>query len=438
MAMACTVCSAQTVSSLKYWLDSDFSGAKTENITEGSTSTQFDVDITSQGKGVHFFYVMPKDSEGNWGKLHRYMYLIPDTDTDTEGTAIKGIEYWMDGDLANRKTESTTNTTIPLSIDIGAYAHGIHTLSYRVINDKGQYSPIKIFAFFINPAESTATSVTSVEYWMDGNYTTRATAQASGNEVLMENLDIASLSTGVHFLYVQPKDDLGNLGKLHRYMFLKPFTDVEQEGTGISRVEYWIDDNFESMATKQTAETVIPIEADLSSLGYGSHFLTYRVVNNLGQYGEIKRLMFYFLQGEESATLKGYEYWIDDDYAGRKSGSASGENDNVEINDIDISSLSEGVHFFYVRTLDANDKYGKLHRNMFYIPKAADDSRIATMGGMEYWIDGDVENKTVVNSDATTTPLSIDISQLKYGMHTFSYRAFNSLGEMSTLVNMLF
>lgn len=439
MAMACTVCSAQTtVSSLKYWLDSDFSGAKTVNLTEGSTSTQFDVDIASQGKGVHFFYVMPKGSDDKWGKLHRYMYLIPDTDTDTEGTTIKGIEYWMDGDLANRKTESTTNTTIPLSIDIGAYAHGVHTLSYRVINDKGQYSPIKIFAFFVNPAESSATSVTSVEYWIDGNYATRTTAQASGNEVLMENLDISSLSTGVHFLYVQPKDDLGHLGKLHRYMFLKPFTEVEQDGTAISRVEYWIDDNFSSMVTKQTSETVIPIEADLSSLGYGSHFLTYRVVNNLGQYGEIKRLMFYFLQGEESATLKGYEYWIDDDYAGRKSGSALGENDNVEINDIDISSLSEGVHFFYVRTLDANDKYGKLHRNMFYIPKAADDSRTATMGGMEYWIDGDIENKTVVNSDATTTPLSIDISQLKYGMHTFSYRAFNSLGEMSTLVNKLF
>lgn len=434
MAMACTVCSAQTtVSSLKYWLDSDFSGAKTVNLTDASTSTQFDVDITSQSKGVHFFYVMPKDSEGNWGKLHRYLYLIPDTDTDTEGTAIKGIEYWMDGDLANRKTESTTNTTIPLSIDIGAYAHGIHTLSYRVINDKGQYSPINIFAFFINPAESSATSVTSVEYWIDGNYATRTTAQASGNEVLMENLDISSLSTGVHFLYVQPKDDLGHLGKLHRYMFLNPFTEVEQDGTAISRVEYWIDDNFSSMVTKQTSETVIPIEADLSSLGYGSHFLTYRVVNNLGQYGEIKRLMFYYLQGEESATLKGYEYWIDDDYAGRKSGSASGENDNVEITDIDISTLSEGVHFFYVRTLNANDKYGKLHRNMFYIPKAGDDARIATMGGMEYWIDGDVENKTVVNSDATTTPLSIDIAKLKYGMHTFTYRAFNSLGELGPI-----
>ena len=91
MAMACTVCSAQTtVSSLKYWLDSDFSGAKTVNL-EGSTSTQFDVDIASQGKGVHFFYVMPKDSEGNWGKLHRYLYLIPYTKSATEGTAIKRI-----------------------------------------------------------------------------------------------------------------------------------------------------------------------------------------------------------------------------------------------------------------------------------------------------------------------------------------------------------
>ena len=74
MMMACVVCSAQTtVSSIKYWVDSKFSEAKTVNLTEGSTSTQFDVDIASQGKGVHFFYVMPKGSDDKWGKLHRYM-----------------------------------------------------------------------------------------------------------------------------------------------------------------------------------------------------------------------------------------------------------------------------------------------------------------------------------------------------------------------------
>ena len=290
MAIACTMCSAQTVSSLKYWLDSDFNGAKTVDVTD--TRPQFDVDIAGQSEGVHFFYVMPQDSEGNWGKLHRYLYLIPDTKSATEGTAIKRIEYWIDNDFASRITESTTNTTIALSIDISTYAHGVHTLNYRVINDKGQYSPVKIMSFFVNPDEAIGTSVASAEYWMDDNYSTRSTATASGNEVLLQNLDISNLSTGVHFLYVQPKDN--------------------------------------------------------------------------------------------------------------------------------------------------NGKPGKLHRHMFYIPKAADDSRIATMGGMEYWIDGDIENKTVVNSDATTTPLSIDIATLKYGVHTLSYRAFNSLGEWGPVSNKLF
>ena len=290
MAIACTMCSAQTVSSLKYWLDSDFSGAKTKEITE--TSPQFDVDITGQSKGVHFFYVMPKDSEGNWGKLHRYLYFIPDTESATESTAIKSIEYWIDNDFASRTTESTTSNTIALSINIEAYAHGVHTLNYRVINDKGQYSPVKIMSFFVNPNENIGTSVASAEYWMDDNYSSRSTATASGNEVLLQDLDISSLSTGVHFLYVQPKDN--------------------------------------------------------------------------------------------------------------------------------------------------NGKPGKLHRHMFYIPKAGDDNRIANMGGIEYWIDGDIEKKTVVNSDATTTPLSIDIATLKYGVHTLSYRAFNSLGEWGPVSNKLF
>ena len=69
MMMACVVCSAQTtVSSIKYWVDSKFSEAKTMDMPQ--MSTMFDVDISNQAKGAHFFYVMPKDSEGNWGKLH--------------------------------------------------------------------------------------------------------------------------------------------------------------------------------------------------------------------------------------------------------------------------------------------------------------------------------------------------------------------------------
>ena len=437
MTIACMVCSAQTtVSSYKYWVDSKFSDAKTGNVTDMEFS--FDIDISDQDPGVHFFYVMPKDSDGKWGKLHRFMYYYFQPKADAEGTKIKSLEYWMDGDFENRKTESTDNTTIPLSVDIGSMTYGIHTISYRVQNDIGQYGPMKTYMYYINPAETFGSSVESFDYWIDGDYSARKTHAMTEEYVTLSDIDISTLGTGVHFFYVQPKDNLGKLGKLHRYMFFIPFTTEEQEGTSISKVEYWIDEDYNGRVSKATSETTIPIEVDIKGLGYGNHIISYRVVNDLGQYSELRRKMFYLGLVGETLSLKGYEYWIDEQYDSRVTGTVSGASAEIDISDIDISSLSEGVHFFYVRTLNDNDQYGKLHRYMFYIPKYVEDEATANMSKVEYWIDNDMANRITVPSDAMTTAINFDISDLKYGLHSFSYRAMNTLGEWSTVVNKKF
>ena len=437
MTLACMVCSAQTtVSSYKYWVDSKFSDAKTGNVTDMEFS--FDIDISDQDPGVHFFYVMPKDSDGKWGKLHRFMYYYFQPKADAEGTKIKSLEYWMDGDFENRKTESTDNTTIPLSVDIGSMTYGIHTISYRVQNDIGQYGPMKTYMYYINPAETFGSSVESFDYWIDGDYSARKTQAVTEEYVTLSDIDISTLGTGVHFFYVQPKDNLGKLGKLHRYMFFIPFTTEEQEGTSISKVEYWIDEDYNGRVSKATNETTIPIEVDIKGLGYGNHIISYRVVNDLGQYSELRRKMFYLGLVGETLSLKGYEYWIDEQYESRVTGTVSGASAEIDISDIDISSLSEGVHFFYVRTLNDNDQYGKLHRYMFYIPKYVEDEATANMSKVEYWIDNDMANRITVPAEAMTTAINFDISDLKYGLHSFSYRAMNTLGEWSTVVNKKF
>ena len=435
MMMACVVCSAQTtVSSIKYWVDSKFSEAKTMDMPQ--VSTMFDVDISNQAKGAHFFYVMPKDSEGNWGKLHRFMYFIPDTQTDSAATAINRFEYWFDGNFDSRETEKTDNTTLTMTKDIGAMTHGLHTFSYRAINNLGQYSPISSHAFYVSPEVNDASSVQSIEYWIDGGAKTEA--KVEGNDIMLDSLDISSLRTGVHFFYVQPKDDLGKLGKLHRYMFLKAFSDTLTEATSISRVEYWIDNDYSGLKTMPTNETTFTIDVDLDNLPFGNHFFTYRVVNNLGEYSEMKRLMFFLGSGDEVAELKSYEYWIDDNYDKRVSGDVSGEKNDILIENIDLSSYGEGVHFFYVQMLNANDNYGKLHRYMFYIPKAADNESEAKMKLMEYWIDDDMENKQTIESENLQNVFDIPTNTMKYGMHSFYYRLQNSDGEWSSINKKLF
>lgn len=434
MTIVCMVCTAQTtVSSYKYWMDSNFSGAKTGTTTGAEVS--FDADISGQSEGVHFLYVMLQDSEGSWGKLHRFMYYIPGSQIEVQGTKLKSIEYWMDGDFASRKAESTDKSTIPLSIDIGSMKYGIHTMSYRVINDIGQYGPMKTFTYYITPSETFGSSVASVDYWIDGGYDSRSTMTAIGNDITLSDIDISGLSEGVHFFYVQPKDNLGRLGKVHRYMFFVPLTATIVEGTKVTDVEYWIDNNFSGRKNLATTDATVPIEVDIKDLSGGQHTFSYRIKNDLGEYSDIRRKTFYIGQEAEEMSLGGYEYWIDDQYESRNIGSASGTSEEISISDINISSLSEGVHFFYVRTLNSNDQYGKLHRFMFYVPMNGEEEQAATLTNMEYWIDGDMSNKATLKPGATTTPISIDVSEMKYGLHTFSYRAANSNGTWGPVVN---
>ena len=91
-------------------------------------------------------------------------------------------------------------------------------------------------------------------------------------------------------------------------------------------------------------------------------------------------------------SLTRYEYWFDDDFAGRVSGNLSGASDAVSLS-IGTDQLENGVHKFSFRARQSDGKYSAITSSLFLKLSAG------TATQLEYWIDGDYEHARTISGE---------------------------------------
>ena len=127
-------------------------------------------------------------------------------------------------------------------------------------------------------------------------------------------------------------------------------------------------------------------------------------------------------------SMRGYEYWFDNDYDARTAVVSSQPDVSFEA---DISGLQAGLHYLNFRAQDANGMWGALSRFIVYM--TADSRGSADMVAYEYWMDSDYDSRTVVSGTSVNSPLTVDISNLQVGLHYFNFRAQGSDGQWGAL-----
>ena len=198
--------------------------------------------------------------------------------------------------------------------------------------------------------------------------------------------------------------------------------------------EYWIDSDYSKRTVSNSNQTDVSFSIDLSSQEQGLHALNFRARSTDGQWGTLKRMLYYIPEVPNSDnSLSGYEYWLDNDANKRISAQNSSE---TQAFSIDISQMTQGIHFFNFRAHNTNGDMGMLKRFLFYIPETASADAIVTH--YEYWLDDDLTQKVTQNSQGGDFTVLIDISQLTAGVHFYNFRAKNSDGIWSALKRMLF
>lgn len=195
---------------------------------------------------------------------------------------------------------------------------------------------------------------------------------------------------------------------------------------GIKRHEYWIDSDYGSAQSVVTGDESVSVSIPITGLSSGIHFLNYRVLNTDDEWGTLNRTLFYVPEeAVGDATVISSEYWIDSDYANH----VTGDGNTSLIATIDVSKLSSGIHFFNYKAVNSFGEAGTLSRTLFYIPEQREEN--PTITAYEYWLDEDMTTKVSGTEAKEVYELAMDISKMKDGDHTFTFRAQNSNGDWS-------
>ena len=292
--VSCMVATAQGgIVEREYWLDNN----TVQSQSLGASPTT--LDISSLPAGLHWFTMRVKDGEGMWSPTLTKAFIIPNELDNSTATSIRGGEYWLDENFANRQSIGAA----PVTLDISSLAAGLHWFTMRVKDDLGYWSPALTRAFIIPNQKdlSTATSIERREVWFDNNVAER---QTIGVAPVM--LDISSLSVGLHSLTMRVQDDLGYWSSSVSKYFIIPQATVVDDSEELVRYCYWFDDNVahavvgELPVSGKVVSGVIDI--DMTTVPCGQHTISWIIGDNKIAWGfftgEVNTMEFYNPRGD--------------------------------------------------------------------------------------------------------------------------------------------
>lgn len=279
-----------------------------------------------------------------------------------------------------------------------------------------------------------AQDISQYEYWTDDDYASRSVVSSSGGSISLD-VSTASLSAGIHFLNFRAYRSDGVWGNFYRYLYYIPT--LKGSDAGNLRVEYWLDDDLAGVKSETAGSGSLSLSIDISALKPGVHYFNCTPISATGERGNSERYLFYVPLPQDQTSvspIKGYEYWLDDNYAAKTVSYSGGGSSTLAIS---IDGLTSGVHYFNCRAFNERGEYGCPVRKMFYIPQTKVNNN-ASIASAEYWLDDDYASKVTVTGNNTQQTFSIDISDLGSGVHYFNYRAKDNEGVWGNITRQMF
>ena len=276
---------------------------------------------------------------------------------------------------------------------------------------------------YLFPALLCAQTLTRLEYWFDDNYAKRRNVSLNGSDVtVVRSIDTDGLDNGVHKICFRALRSDGMCTAISSSLFFKQYSNSGEN------FEYWLDDDYSGRISMNLANTEEEQElsldlSDEQQCPFGFHQLHFRVA----QAG--KGMSATYTTGiwkRQLGNVTQLEYWFDDDMENSKilNGKLASTGDDYIFNtDIDVSTLSVGLHRFNYRPCDSET-------NLFGMVQSATILKVpagkATQ--LEYWFDEDIKNskllegKLASTGDAYIFNTDIDASTLSVGLHRLNYR----------------
>ena len=293
--------------------------------------------------------------------------------------AAQGIqkhEYWIDSDYGNRKTVSSSNTSISLKISTEGLSAGIHILNLWAQDTDGTWGSPSRMLFYVPASMSADATIGSCEYWIDSDYANRKSGTDGAS--MTDMIDISKLNPGVHFLNYQATNNFGDPGIIIRQPFFVPA--IATDDAQIIRMDFWIDNDYENRVKLQGMPNIHEHGIDISKLSAGIHIFNCHAISFYDGFGDdksaqsISRMLFYVPEHiSKDVAIAEYEYWLDGDFAGKKTGTDTKEEYLITM---DVSKLADGEHAFNFRAKNTDGVWGTIYTENFTIDGSITDDLI--------------------------------------------------------------
>lgn len=211
-----------------YWFDNDTTEIKNHSYTNGIIP----LDVASLEEGFHTLHITT-GKKGVSPVETRHFIKIPQTIGAEYLTSIA----FINDELYMQEKINAPEGIIKWDIDITNLPQGIHLLQLRVSTPTGAVTEAGEY-FFVRSATEKEISGLKCFYTLDNNGLYEESGRYDENTFNF-NLDVSSLSNGVHNVCYMLTDENGTVSNIRSAYFIK----VPTGDYGITKYEYWINDN---------------------------------------------------------------------------------------------------------------------------------------------------------------------------------------------------
>jgi hypothetical protein len=338
----------------------------------------------------------------------------------------------------------------PFVLDVSGLPTGINQLFVRVLDANGKWSITNRSFLYKHVPLAPMTNIDKAEYFFDtdpgfglANDIGIPSGTTISNQIFA--IDVSTLSAGIHQLFIRTRDTNGkwsitNRSFLYKHAPAAPLTNLE-------KAEYFFDTdpgfglaNDIGIPSGTTISNQI-FNIDVSTLSAGIHQLFIRTRDTNGKWSITNRSFLYkHAPAAPLTNLEKAEYFFDTDPgfgAANIIDIPSSTSISTQIFNIDVNTLSAGIHQLFVRTRDANGKWSITNRSFLYKHAPAKQASESAIVKAEYFIDTDpgidqaIPVPVTPANLLTAIPIEVAVNGLANGTHYFYLRTKSALGAWS-------
>jgi len=436
------------------------------------------LNVSGLSNGIHVLFVRTQNLNGQWSQTTNKLIAIENnyTASPAAATNVSAAEYYFDVDPGfgnatpiNISPQGLDVTLANTDLNVNGLSNGIHVLFVRTQNLDGEWSQTsnKLIAIENNYPGSPPASpnIIAAEYFVDTDpgfgSATDIPLTASQNVILNnEDLDVSGLSIGIHNIFIRTLDADGKWSQTNAKLFENVldvgYPNPPPAPADMVEIEYFFDvdpgfgnGNPIPISPQGLDATLNNVNLDVSGLSKGIHVLFIRSRNNDGKWSQTSNKLIaiennYTTSPPAPANMTTAEYFFDVDPGfgnGTPIGiSPQGLDVTLANTDLDVSSLSNGIHVLFIRTLNDNGEWSQTSNKLIAIENNYSSSPPAptNITTAEYFFDVDpgLGNGTPITIspqglDVTLANTDLNVSSLSDGIHVLFIRSKNQDDEWS-------